>query len=110
LIDARTAQGEGAQAMSNPFDDLLTSTAEDGASVTHGVLTNRQDERMEVEELMGAWLEERHECIELGMFVDRARKLLCRMVAEGDLAAETKREARRLIRAMRAVRRAGQYH
>jgi len=95
--------------MSNPFDDLLTSTAEDGASALVGILANRQDQSAEVEELMGAWSQERRDCIELGMFIERARKLLCRMVAEGDLAAETEREARRLIRAMRAVQRAGQY-
>jgi len=89
--------------MANLYEELITATAEDGASTPCSVQPNRQ--ASEVEELMDAWLQERHHSIEYRMFLDRACHLLSRIVAEGEVSPQSARSVRTLIRAVKAAER-----
>ncbi|MDR3632263.1 MAG: hypothetical protein P4L84_00425 [Isosphaeraceae bacterium] len=87
--------------MASLYEELIISTAEDGASTPCGPTPNAQPN--ELEELMDAWLQERHHSIEYRMFLDRACHLLMRILAEGELSPQTARRARALMRAVRAA-------
>lgn len=87
--------------MASVYEELLRTTAEDGASAPCGLLPARQTN--EVEELMDAWLHERHDSIESRMFLERACDLLGRIVAEGHVTTQSARSARRLLRAISAA-------
>jgi len=70
----------------------------DGASASAGVLT--QCDKREDEELMYAWLRERQENIELGLFLERACDLLARILAGREVTPAILRRARCLMRAI----------
>jgi hypothetical protein len=86
--------------MTHPFDDLFLLNGQDGASTPVGLL--RPQDEAEIDEIMDAWFQERHDNIESGIFLDQARRLLVRILAEGELTPRTRRRAKRLIRAIGA--------
>lgn len=88
--------------MINFFDDLFSSTGMDGASTPVAVV-NRHDE-VELDSLMDAWFKERHESIECGLFLERAKRLLNEILGAEDLSPRTRKKVRSLIRAIRDCR------
>jgi len=89
--------------MLSHFDELLVSTANDGASATIGLCPNRNVP--EIDDLMDAWFKERQECIEVGLFLDEARHLLKRLVSEDEISTQNRRRVKRLLLAINASRR-----
>jgi len=82
------------------FSDLLMATPTDGASAVAGSPPLRTSE--DLDELMEAWYRERQERVEVGLFLDEARDLLRRILAEGEVSSLTRRKARRLLLALEA--------
>jgi len=93
--------------MRNLFDLPWDSLPNDGASAPAGVLA--ACDRDEEEELMYAWLRERQENIELGLFLERACELLGRILAGGEVTPALRRRARHLIRVIESAR-PGDHH
>ncbi len=89
--------------MSNPFDDLFISTGEDGASAPVASIKTR--DAAEIDRIMDAWFQERQDNIECGMFLDQARRLLTRILADGELTLKTRRQVKSFIVAMRECER-----
>lgn len=89
--------------MNNPFDHLLLSTGEDGASTPVTSIRNR--DAAEIDRIMDAWFQERQDNIECGMFLDQARKLLTRILADGELTLKTRRQVKSFMLAMQECRR-----
>jgi hypothetical protein len=87
--------------MASLYEELLRSVAEDGASMPCAPAPGRPADA--VEDLMDAWLEERHYSIEYRMLVERACQLLARILNDGELTPQSSRKARALIRVLRAV-------
>jgi len=87
--------------MLSQFDDLLLLTADDGASapVTSAPLGQAQL----ADELMEAWHQERHERIETRLYLDQARALLTKILADGEVSNANRRRARRLLLAIEAA-------
>ena len=50
-----------------------------------------------------AWHRERQERVEVGLFLEEARDLLRRILAEGQVSSLTRRKARRLLLALEAT-------
>ncbi len=88
----------------NPYDELLATTGEDGASVPWGTVSKSHCD--ELDDLMQAWFQERRDNIETRMFLDQACQLLGRILAEGSVSSSTHRRAKGLILAIKASRRA----
>jgi hypothetical protein len=84
------------------FSDLLMATPTDGASAVTASPPSRTSE--DVDELMEAWYRERQERVEVGLFLDEARNLLRRILAEGEVSPLSRRKARRLLLALEAFR------
>jgi len=82
------------------FDDLWDTSATDGASTPIGLFTDNSERQ----ELMDAWLKERRECIEYGLYLDQACQLLKRILAEEGVTRESRRRARHLIRAIKEAK------
>ena len=91
--------------MASVYEELILSTAADGASTPCSPVPGRQTS--EVDALMDAWLQERHHSIEYRMFLDRACHLLTRILAEGELSVQTARSAKKLMRAVKNAERGG---
>lgn len=89
--------------MASLYEELITLTAEDGAS-TPCILSNGS--AREAADLLDAWFAECHHAIEYRMLLDRACRLLSRIVAEGDVTPQSARCARALIRAVKLAERA----
>jgi hypothetical protein len=89
--------------MTNRFDDLWNS-ADDGASTPIGPRTLQGD--AEFDGLLDAWYLERQHSIEFEILVDESRKMIQRLLAEADVSPESRRSARRLIRAINETLRA----
>jgi len=89
--------------MGNVFDLTWDMFPNDGASAATGVLTHCERAEDE-EELMYAWLRERQENIELGLFLERACKLLARIMAGREITPSILRRARRLMLAIEDAR------
>ena len=87
--------------MRNLFDIPWDSLPHDGASAPVGV-SGRHD-RADDEELMSAWLRERQENIEVGLYLERASDLLGRIVAGGEVTPAIMRRARHLLRSIEAA-------
>jgi hypothetical protein len=95
--------------MPNHFDDLLISTAHDGASTYLGAFTVNSIERADdVDQLMDAWYRERQARIEAGLMLDEARQLLRGVIAEGVGTSAYQRKVKRLLRAINASKRTQQ--
>jgi hypothetical protein len=89
--------------MNSRFDDLWASAADDGASCPLGVSAARNGVDTEVDQLLDAWLRERTERIECSLVLDQAYRLVAGLLAEGEINPRRRRQARRLIRAIRDV-------
>jgi hypothetical protein len=87
--------------MNRRFEDLWARAADDGASCPLGAWTARSD--VEVDQLLDAWYHERAHRIESALVLDQARRLIAGLLAKGVLTARRDREARQLIRAIRAI-------
>ena len=85
------------------FDLLWDSFPDDGASATVGVST--PSHRTEVEELMYAWLRERQENVEQELYLDRSVLLIKRILADGEVTAQSRRRASHLFLAIRTAKR-----
>jgi hypothetical protein len=83
--------------MTNRFEDLWNS-ADDGASSPIGPLGFHGE--AEFDGLLDAWYVERQHSIEFEILLDQSKKMIRRLLAEGDLSPESQRSARRLIRAI----------
>ncbi len=91
--------------MNSRFDDLWRTAADDGASCPVGLDTARTGaDGAEIDQLMNAWLSERTERIECSLVLDQARRLIAGMLAGGELTPRRRRQANRLIRAIRVTR------
>ena len=88
--------------MANSFEDLITLAARDGASVPCASWSPYPT--AELADLFDAWQEECHHAIEYQMLLDRACRLLGRVLAEGALSSQAARSARSLIEAVEAAR------
>ena len=88
------------------FDLPWDSIPGDGASAPVGVST--PSDRAEDERLMYAWLRERQENVEQRIYLDRSVQLITRILADGEVSAESRRRAKHLLVAIRAARRGEQ--
>ncbi|HMB06449.1 MAG TPA: hypothetical protein VKP69_22285 [Isosphaeraceae bacterium] len=88
--------------MSRRFDDLLASAAEDGASTPVGVFSPRDG--ADTDQLMQAWYIERQNSIECSLLLDRARRLLGRILYDGEVTAANRQRTRSLLRAIKEAR------
>jgi len=59
----------------------------------------------ENDELFQAWCQERHESIELKLYLDQALLLLKRLLADGEVTPSSEKRARHLLRTIEAARR-----
>jgi len=89
--------------MSNWFDSPLDSLPNDGASATTGLFL--PPDPAERETLMTAWLRERQENIELGLYLEQACALLRRMMAAEQTTPTCRKRAKDLIQAIKEARR-----
>jgi hypothetical protein len=91
--------------MISHFDDRWDSAAGDGASTPAGLAADRAGD--EVGLLMEAWSCERHESIESKLLLDRAQRLLARILASGELTPRNRARVRRLVAEIEAVEHGG---
>jgi hypothetical protein len=89
--------------MDSPFEELWKTAADDGAACLAGVYLPRVDEG-EVERLLDAWYRERTDRIECALMLDQARRLLTDLLADEEISPRHRRQAGRLIRAIRSIR------
>ena len=82
----------------NRISDLWKTAATDGASAPIGTGTSGATD--ELESMLDAWSIERSKCIESELLLDRSRKFLLRVLADGGISEKERREVRRLIRAI----------
>lgn len=87
------------------YDLPLDSIPSDGASAAAGVFTTADPD--EYETLMNAWLHERQENIELGLYLEQACALLRRLMVGPLTSPRARKRARDLIRAIEEARRTG---
>jgi len=83
--------------MKNRFEDLWNS-ADDGASAPPSPLATRGE--AEFEELLDAWFLERRNSIECEILLDQSRKLIARLISDGDVTESGRKKAHRLILAI----------
>src|SRR3954451_6080400 len=83
--------------MKNRLEDLWQS-ADDGASAPLSPLMSRRES--EFEELLDAWFLERRNSIECEILLDQSRKLIARLLSDGDVTDSGRKKAHRLIRAI----------
>jgi len=83
--------------MTNRLEDLWKS-ANDGASTPVGPTTAHTE--VDFDELLDAWFLERRNSIEFEILLDESRKLIERLLTEGDVSDSGRRQARRLIKAI----------
>ena len=87
------------------FEDLWAEAADDGASTPVGASGFASG--AELEELCDAWLEERTQRIEGLLVLDQARRLIARMLAEGEISARSRKRAIGIVRAIRNIQAQG---
>jgi len=88
--------------MRNLLDLSWDSLPHDGASAP--TCPSAPADHADDEELMYAWLCERQENIEMGLFLERACELLGRIASGGEVTPSVMRRARDLIRAIDEAR------
>ena len=87
--------------MTGRFDELWSLAADDGAfSLAKVFATESYDD---VDLLLDAWYRERTDRIECSLVLDRAHRLISRLLAEGDFSPKRQRQARDVMRAIRDV-------
>ncbi len=84
--------------MTNRFEDIWRSAADDGASYPLVPVACRNE--AEVDEIMDAWSRERSHSIEYEMLLGQSRKLLARLLRSGSASDSDRRRARRLMRSI----------
>ena len=89
--------------MTNRFEDLWSSAADDGASSPVGVYTSQPDLGAEVDHLLDAWLRERTVRIEYSLVLEQVQRVIAGLLTESEINPRRRREASRLIRAIRVV-------
>jgi hypothetical protein len=91
--------------MKSRFEDLWASAADDGASAPTGVYPGRPtgEADIEVDHLFDAWNRERTGRIECSLVLDEAHRFIARCLADGEITPLRRRQAMRLIRAIRRV-------
>lgn len=82
------------------YNELVLTTAHDGASASIGIGTTQDSHQ--IDDLMDAWFRERQECIEMGLFLEEARHLLKRILTDDELTSSCRRQAVRLLLAIKA--------
>ncbi len=87
--------------MSCHIDLSWDAIPNDGVSASAGMTSPY--ERVPNEELFQAWCQERHESIELKLFLDEALQLLKRVLAEGEVSSTSRRRVTQLVRAIRSA-------
>jgi hypothetical protein len=87
--------------MLSHFDDLLCSTPNEGAAAPIGI--SNPTAQAEVDLLMEAWVRERQDCIEYSLCLDRAKKLLRRILDDGVVTEKNRREAQHLLSAIKVI-------
>jgi hypothetical protein len=87
--------------MNRRFEDLWDRAADDGASCPVGVSTGASG--AELDQLLDAWYRERTQRIEGSLVLDQAQQLLARLVAEEGLNPRRRRQAGRVLRAIRGL-------
>jgi len=90
--------------MKSRLNDLWSSAANDGASCPVGVFATRPNDDAEVDQLLDAWYRERKDRIECSLVLDEAQRLISHLLADGEITPKRRRQASRLIRAIRNVR------
>jgi hypothetical protein len=88
--------------MSNRFEDLLATAAEDGASTPTGLYPFRNG--AEFEQLMEAWYIERQKSIESSLLLDRVHQLLTRILHDGEVTETSRRKTLDLLHAIKGGR------
>ncbi len=91
--------------MISHIEDRWDSAAGDGASTPVGLPAVRTG--AEIDLLMEAWSSERHESIESKLLLDRARRLLIRLLVSGELTPRNRERVRRLVAEIDAVEHGG---
>ncbi len=89
--------------MNRRFNDLETIAASQRA-MTHVVAPATGEE---MENLLGAWSCERAGRIECSLLLDRASRMILRMLADGEITPKRRRQARRVVRIIRDTPRDG---
>lgn len=87
--------------MLSHLDNLLRVAANDGAAAP--VPASSLGHSGLADDLMEAWSRERHERIEIGLFLNEAQVLLKRILAEGGVTSANRRKVQRLLRALEAA-------
>jgi hypothetical protein len=93
--------------MLSQFNYLLVTTASDGASASTDVYT--QGNAADIDLLMDAWFQERQQRIEIGFILDEAKRLLARIVEDGNVTPASQRKARRLLRVIKEAKKAQEH-
>jgi|GEM_PF-1808957 len=92
--------------MSCHLDFSWDAIPNDGVSASLGL--SSPFEQVANEELFQAWCQERHESIELKLFLDEALQLLKRVLNEGEVSNTSRRRVTQLVRAIRLAQSAHQ--
>jgi len=92
--------------MSSRFDFSWDEIPNDGASTPVSLFT--PNDNSENDELFQAWCQERHESIELKLYLDEALQLLKRLLADGEVTPGSGKRARHLLRTIEAAQRRGE--
>jgi hypothetical protein len=90
--------------MTSRFDDLWISAADDGASCLAGVVMSRPPGEDEMDQLLDAWYRERTDRIECSLALEEALRWIACLLDEGEVTPRRRRQADRLIRAVRDLR------
>lgn len=85
--------------MGSRFDLSWDTIPCDGASVPFTVPTGIDP--ADYDDLFRAWCRERHESIETKLYLDEALRVLKRLLAAGEVSAESRKRARRLLTAIK---------
>jgi hypothetical protein len=87
------------------FEDLWVDAANDGASSPVGVSTSTLG--AELEQLTEAWFLERTQRIEGLLVLDQARRLITRILSEGEVSPRNRKRASSVCRAIKKLQSEG---
>jgi hypothetical protein len=100
----RNRKGDGARVMLNPFDHALASMGQVDALPSIDVDADQAP--IETDHLMTAWYLEYRRSTEYELLLDRARRLLERILSEDEITPANRRRTRAMLAAIRAIKRA----
>jgi hypothetical protein len=93
-------KGEGADEM-KIIENILSRSGGDGDFIKGGIPT--PSDPTEVDQILGAWSEERGRSIERLLLLVRVRRLLSRMLTAGRTRDEDEREMKKLLRLIDSI-------